>query len=416
MISDQDGHQGNDPDSGPGNVRGNDSGNSRGNDPGNVRGDDQDKDMTSQLRTVLIVGTGLIGTSLALALRRKDVRVLLADRDQGAVRLARELGAGEEWRPGEARAEWRSGDPDPEIDLAVIAVPPAHVAGELLRLQKAGVARFYTDVASVKAEPIQRAIELGCDLSTYVASHPLAGRERSGPGAARADLFLGRPWALCPTAEATAAARESVLRLVELCGANPMEVDATDHDGAVAVVSHAPHVTAAAVAARLADASDIALGLAGQGVRDVTRIAGSDPGLWLGILSGNAAPVADVLEAVSRDLAEAATALRALAGGDGTAGGELTHLLKRGVAGHGRIPGKHGGPAPAYVVVPVVIGDRPGQLARLFQICDEVGVNVEDVRLEHAPGLPLGIAELSVQPDSADALNRALHERGWQVP
>jgi len=360
--------------------------------------------MASELRTVLVVGTGLIGTSLALALRGRGVRVLLADRDQGAVRLARELGAGEEWRPGES------------ADLAVIAVPPGHVATELQRLQEGGAARFYTDVASVKAEPIDRARQLGCDLSSYVASHPLAGRERSGPGAARADLFLGRPWAFCPTPEASPEARAAVLRLIELCGANVVEVDAEEHDRAVAVVSHAPHVAASAVAARLADASDVALGLAGQGVRDVTRIAGGDPGLWLGILSGNSLPVAEVLEAVSRDLAEAATALRALAEGDGTAAGELTQLLKQGVVGHGRIPGKHGGPASAYVVVQVVIGDRPGQLARLFQVCGEVGVNVEDVRLEHAPGLPLGVAELSVQPDAAEPLTRALRERGWKVP
>ncbi|WP_049576039.1 prephenate dehydrogenase [Nonomuraea sp. SBT364] len=372
--------------------------------------------MATELRTVLVVGTGLIGTSLALALRRKDVRVLLADRDQGAVRLARELGAGEEWQPGTGSTGGAEGADGPVADLAVIAVPPGHVATELLELQKRGVARFYTDVASVKAEPIDQAARLGCDLAAYVASHPLAGRERSGPGAARADLFLGRPWAYCPTGEASGEAVAAVLRLIELCGANPVEVDAADHDRAVAVVSHAPHVAASAVAARLADASDVALGLAGQGVRDVTRIAGGDPGLWLGILSGNAAPVAEVLEAVSRDLADAATALRALAGGDGAAGGEVTQLLKRGVAGHGRIPGKHGGPAPAYVVVQVVIGDRPGQLARLFQVCDEVGVNVEDVRLEHAPGLPLGVAELSVQPGSAGPLSEALVERGWQVP
>jgi prephenate dehydrogenase len=366
-------------------------------------------EMARELRTVLVVGTGLIGTSMALALRRRGVRVLLTDRDAGSVRLARELGAGEDWHPEIAGGA-------PEIDLAVIAVPPAYVATELRALQRSGVAAFYTDVASVKAEPIQRAIDLGCDLTTYVASHPLAGRERSGPGAARADLFLGRPWALCPTPDAAPEATAMVRRLVELCGANPIEVDAEAHDQAVAVVSHAPHVTAAAVAARLADAPELALGLAGQGVRDVTRIAGSDPGLWLGILSGNAAPVAQVLEAVSRDLADVATALRALAGGDGTVTGDITELLKRGVVGQGRIPGKHGGPAPAYVVVQVVVGDRPGQLARLFQICDEVGVNVEDVRLEHAPGLPLGIAEVSVQPDAAAVLSKALHERGWQVP
>ncbi|MFE3454455.1 prephenate dehydrogenase [Nonomuraea sp. NPDC059194] len=357
-----------------------------------------------KLETVLVLGTGLVGTSIGLALRQRGVTVLLADRDLAAVRLAREMGAGQEWSLGD------------RVDLAVVAVPPGHVASELRGLQQRDVARFYTDVASVKAGPIADAAALGCDLATYVASHPMAGREKAGPGAARGDLFLGRPWAVCPTAEASQEARDAVLELIELCGANPVEVAAEDHDTAVAVVSHAPHVAASAVAARLAEASDVALGLAGQGVRDVTRIAGGDPGLWLGILSGNAAPVAEVLEAVSRDLSEAASALRSLAEGDAGAGAEVTELLKRGVVGHGRIPGKHGGPAAAYAVVQVVIGDRPGQLARLFQICDEVGVNVEDVRLEHAPGLPLGLAELSVQPGAVAVLNQALQERGWQVP
>ncbi|MBB5077284.1 prephenate dehydrogenase [Nonomuraea endophytica] len=357
-----------------------------------------------KLETVLILGTGLVGTSIGLALRQRGVTVLLADRDLGAVRLAREMGAGQEWHSGE------------QVDLAIIAVPPDHVATELRGLQRREAARFYTDVSSVKAMPIARAVELGCDMGAYVASHPMAGREKAGPGAARADLFLGRPWALCATEATRPEAKRAVLELIELCGANPVEVSAEEHDRAVALVSHAPHVAASAVAARLSDASDVALGLAGQGVRDVTRIAGSDPGLWLGILSGNAAPVAEVLEAVSRDLTEAAAALRALAEGDRSAGPDVTRLLKRGVAGHGRIPGKHGGPAAAYGVVQVVIGDRPGQLARLFQVCDEVGVNVEDVRLEHAPGLPLGLAEVSVQPDAVAVLQEALHERGWQVP
>ncbi|MFI6388471.1 prephenate dehydrogenase [Nonomuraea sp. NPDC050540] len=357
-----------------------------------------------KLETVLVLGTGLVGTSIGLALRQRGVSVLLADRDLGAVRLAREMGAGQEWHSGE------------QVDLAIVAVPPDHVATELRGLQRRDAARFYTDVSSVKAMPIARGVELGCDMGLYVASHPMAGREKAGPGAARADLFLGRPWALCPTEAARPEAKRAVLELIELCGANPVEVSAEEHDRAVALVSHAPHVAASAVAARLSEASDVALGLAGQGVRDVTRIAGSDPGLWLGILSGNAEPVAEVLEAVSRDLTEAAAALRALAGGDQSAGPDVTRLLKRGVAGHGRIPGKHGGPAAAYGVVQVVIGDRPGQLARLFQVCDEVGVNVEDVRLEHAPGLPLGLAEVSVQPDAVAVLQEALHERGWQVP
>lgn len=356
------------------------------------------------MNSVLVLGTGLIGTSVALALRGQGKRVLLADRDLTSVRLARELGAGEEWRH------------DQRVDLAVVAVPPQHVASELKGLQSRNVATWYTDVASVKVEPIARARELGCDMRSYVPSHPLAGREKSGPGAARADLFLGRPWAFSPTPEADPAAVAAVVELIELCGANPVEVGAREHDQAVAVVSHAPHVAASAVAARLAETSEAALGLAGQGVRDVTRIAGGDPGLWLGILSGNAGPVAEVLDAVARDLGGAAAALRALAEGEPGAADEVTGLLKRGVAGHGRIPGKHGGPAARYGVVQVVIGDRPGQLARLFQVCEEIGVNVEDVRLEHAPGLPLGLAELSVRPDAVPTLAAALRERGWQVP
>nr|BFE77401.1 hypothetical protein GCM10020093_000020 [Planobispora longispora] len=133
--------------------------------------------------SVLIVGTGLIGTSIALALREQGVTVYLTDRDPATVRLASELGAGVEWNPGrpadlDADAAWYPGRP---VDLAVIAVPPDLVAEQLARLQRAGAARFYTDVASVKALPIRQAEALGCDLTAYAAGHPLAGRERPGP-------------------------------------------------------------------------------------------------------------------------------------------------------------------------------------------------------------------------------------------
>ncbi|MCG5212514.1 prephenate dehydrogenase [Streptosporangium sp. KLBMP 9127] len=357
----------------------------------------------SAVQSVLVVGTGLIGTSVALALREHDVQVYLADRDPRALRLARELGAGTEWQPGTS------------ADLAVIAVPPRYVAEQLLELQGQGAARHYTDVASVKALPLAQAVRLGCDLGSYVAGHPLAGRERSGPAAARADLFLGRPWAYCPTGDTSPEAVETLLGLIKLCGGEAVRVDAEEHDRAVAVVSHAPHVTASAVAARLAEAPATALNLAGQGVRDVTRIAAGDPGLWTGILSGNALPVAEVLEAVAADLAATASALRATAD-DGPGMEWVTGLLERGVTGTGRIPGKHGGPPRTYVSVQVLIGDRPGELARLFQVAEAAGVNIEDVRLEHAPGLPLGAAELSVQPQAATALAEALRAHGWHVP
>ncbi|MFC5746116.1 prephenate dehydrogenase [Actinomadura rugatobispora] len=357
---------------------------------------------------VVIVGTGLIGTSIALAMRERGAEVLLTDRDEVSLRMAVELGAGEAL-PGGASGEPGGGP----ADLAVLAVPPAAVAVTLLDAQKRGLASVYTDVASVKALPLRQAAELGCDLTSYVAGHPLAGRERSGPAAARADLFLGRPWALCPTEESAPGAVEAVTALARACGGEPVVVDAAEHDGAVALVSHAPHVVSAAVAARLTGAGDVALGLAGQGVRDVTRIAASDPRLWIGILSANAEPVADVLEAVATDLAVAASLLRD--GSEGAAG-HVADLLLRGNAGRSRIPGKHGGEPSSYAVVQVVIPDRPGELAMIFQAAGIAGVNIEDVTIEHSPGRPLGVLEISVRPEAAERLAEELRARGWSVP
>jgi prephenate dehydrogenase len=253
-----------------------------------------------------------------------------------------------------------------------------------------------------------------------VPGHPLAGRERSGPAAARGDLFLGRTWALSPTPATTTEAVEAVTALARACGAEPLTTDATEHDRAVALVSHAPHVVSAAMAARLAEAEEVALNLAGPGVRDVTRIAAGDPGLWTGILGANAQPVADVLEAVATDLAVTASVLRAGAeagdAGAEAAAGVLGDLLSRGNTGRARIPGKHGGRASSYAIVSVVIPDRPGELALLFQAAGVAGVNIEDVTIEHSPGLPVGIAELSVKPEAAERLAGELRGRGWSVP
>ncbi|TDD85521.1 prephenate dehydrogenase [Actinomadura rubrisoli] len=354
-------------------------------------------------RRVVVVGTGLIGTSIALAVRERGAEVLLTDRDPAALAQAVELGAGEPLPDGALREP---------ADLAVLAVPPAAVAVTLLDAQKRRLATTYTDVASVKALPLAQAAGLGCDLSSFVAGHPLAGSERSGPGAARADLFLGRPWALCPPAGAAPEAVQAVTELARACGAMPVEVEADEHDRAVALVSHAPHVVSAAVAARLTGADDVALGLSGQGVRDVTRIAASDPRLWVGILSANSEPVADVLEAVATDLAVAASLLR---DGSDEAATHVADLLLRGNAGRSRIPGKHGGDQPAYATVQVVIPDRPGELAMIFQAIGISGVNIEDVTIEHSQGRPLGILEISVVPEAAERLAGELRARGWSV-
>ena len=349
---------------------------------------------------VVIIGTGLIGTSIALALRSRGAEVWLADSDPAAARLAADLGAGV-LLPDELAEP---------ADIAVIAVPPAAVAASLAQAQARRLARCYTDVASVKQLPAAQAAERGCDLASYVPGHPLAGREKHGPAAARADLFLGRTWALCPLPQTSPEAAETVTALVRACGAVPVRTDAASHDRWVALISHAPHLVSAAMAARLETAPPQALDLAGQGLRDVTRIAAGDTGLWTQILSANAAPVAEVLAAVAADLAEAA---RMLADGEGSK--SVAGLLDRGQAGAARIPGKHGGAPGEFTVVQVVIPDQPGELARLFEATGAAGVNIEDVRIEHSPGLPVGVAELSVRPGQVATLLEALETGGWPV-
>jgi prephenate dehydrogenase len=350
----------------------------------------------------VVIGTGLIGTSVALALREQGCAVWLADADPAAARLASDLGAGDvlpEALPGPA-------------DVAVIAVPPDAVAATLAQAQARAVARCYTDVASVKQLPVAQARARGCDMTRYVPGHPLAGREKHGPAAARADLFLGRTWALCPAPETSPEAAAAVTELVRACGAVPVRTDAASHDRWVALISHAPHLVAAAMAARLETAPADALELAGQGLRDVTRIAAGDTGLWTQILAANAGPVAEVLAGVAADLSEAA---RVLAGEGEPREKTVAELLDRGQAGVARIPGKHGGAPREFAVVQVVIRDQPGELARLFRAAGAAEVNIEDVRIEHSPGLPVGVAELSVRPAQAGSLLSALEAGGWPV-
>jgi len=357
--------------------------------------------------SVLVIGTGLIGTSVALALREHDVAVWLRDRDPESARLAADLGAGS---PLPA-----AGPPDGMADLAVIAVPPAAVGAELAAAQRSGLARSYTDVASVKELPLENARALGCDLGSYVPGHPLSGRERSGPAAARADLFVGRPWVICPQPANDERSISLVTGLAEACGAQPVAVDSAAHDRWVALVSHAPHVVAAAMAARLEQAPTTALALAGQGLRDVTRVAASGADMWLQILSANAGPASAVLRDVAADLAEAANALDSVAAGDDEAIKQVAELLEHGIAGVGRIPGKRGGPARDFSILQVVIPDRPGELARLFLAAGDAGINIEDVSIEHSPGLPVGVAELWVQPDAVARLSDVLAAGGWPV-
>ncbi|MBD0707800.1 MULTISPECIES: prephenate dehydrogenase [unclassified Streptomyces] len=357
------------------------------------------------MRTALVIGTGLIGTSAALALAGRGVTVHLRDHDPARARTAAALGAGTDAAP------------EGPVDLVVVAVPPAHVADTLAEAMTARLARGYLDVASVKGGPQRELAARGLDLTPYIGTHPMAGKERSGPLAGTADLFEGRPWVLTPTRATDTEVLNLALELVALCRAVPVVMEADAHDRAVALVSHTPQLVSSLVAARLEDAEESAVRLCGQGIRDVTRIAASDPRMWIDILSANPGPVADVLSGVAADLDETVRALRSLQSADeeerkgGVSGVE--DVLRRGNAGRARVPGKHGAAPTAYETVAVLISDQPGELARIFADAGRAGVNVEDVRIEHATGQQAGLVQLMVEPSAAPTLAKALQERGW---
>lgn len=350
--------------------------------------------------TVRVVGAGLLGASIGHALRAKGVDVVLADASPSQLRLAIDYGAG------------RAAREDDAPRLIVVAVPPDVTADVIEAELTAHPDAVVTDVASVKLEPFDELRRRGIDLTRYIGSHPLAGRERGGAISARADLFIGRPWVVCRDEQTRAADLALVEALALDVGALLLEMTPQEHDRAVALTSHVPQVVASLLAGRLAEADEGSLRLAGQGVRDTTRIAASAPELWVQILGANAAPVVELLDALAGDLREVADALRQPdAPGARRA---VADAIRRGNEGVERLPGKHGQNRRFETMV-VMVDDTPGQLGRLFGELGELGVNVEDLRLEHSPGAQFGLAEISVAPASLRGAIEGLEERGWRI-
>lgn len=352
--------------------------------------------MTEQLLgPVLIVGSGLVGTSVGLACRRAGIEVWLADHNPEHLRIAVGLGAGIPAPMGQ------------RPQLVVVAVPPDHIAEAVAEALETGA--MVTDVGSVKGRPLAQVTDLVEEpaLAAYVGSHPMAGSERSGPLAASAALFDGRPWAVTPHVHSAPAAVELVEQLASLCGAAVVRLSPLEHDQAVARTSHVPHLLAVLAAGQLADALPEHVTLSGQGVRDVTRIAAGDPALWGQIIAANAEAVLELLGEVRLDIDRLIATVR-------SADAEvLEEILERGVEGTEALPGKHGRPALDTGSVYVAVPDHPGELARLFGDVGEIGVNVEDLRIDHDPARPVGLLELVVPAASASRLGEALAARGW---
>ncbi|MFJ8013296.1 prephenate dehydrogenase [Streptomyces sp. NPDC096339] len=358
------------------------------------------------IRAMAVIGTGLIGTSIALAASRQGVTVFLSDRDPTAARTAAALGAG--------RVEL----PDEPVDLAVLAVPPSKVGHLLIELQGRELAHSYTDVASVKAEAERVVMRHAPDPSRYVGGHPMAGRERSGPLAARADLFHGRPWALTPSPRTSGTAMHRARELVALCGGVPVVTQSRAHDEAVALTSHVPHLVASLMAARLRDAPDEMRRFAGQGLRDVTRIARGDSRLWSDILQSNADAVVGLVKDLHADLSRLVSALDQLVEPDGMerANGmrAMVDLLDRGIEGVAGIPPLTAGVPGDGARVRVSVLDRPGELSRLLAAVAGHGVTADDAAVA-AEEEGLLAVRIEVPSESAGLVKAELEAAGWDA-
>ena len=351
--------------------------------------------------TVRVVGAGLLGTSIGLALSKAGLDVVLTDASPANARLAIDYGAGRVPAAGD----------NPSV--IVVCVPPDVTASVVEQELAAFPNSVVTDVASVKVQVLKQLQDSGTALDRYVGSHPMAGRERGGAMSARADLFYTRPWVIAPHDGSSAQARSAVEMLALDLGATPVVLDPQTHDRAVAMVSHVPQLVSSLLAARLVDGEQSDIALAGQGLRDTTRIAASDPKLWVQILSANSSEVAKVLRNLATDLEQVTNSLEEIDAPGALA--TIGDLLNRGNRGVEQIPGKHGSSARQYSQVVVMIDDKPGQLARLLTEISEESINVEELSLEHSPGAQIGLVELSVLPSLEATLVDALTKRGWRI-
>jgi prephenate dehydrogenase len=195
--------------------------------------------------------------------------------------------------------------------------------------------------------------------------------------------------------------------LIELVGGHLITLGSREHDQAVALVSHLPQLVSSLLAKQLLAGEESWIELAGSGLRDTTRIAGSDAKLWREIITANRDALTPLLTSLQRDLASLISSI-----GDESA---VAELIESGQKGRTRIPGKHGGKAREYTYLPIVIEDKPGQLAALFEECAKADVNVEDLTIEHSPGQFTGLITLALSSEGASKLSEHLKSRGWSV-
>ena len=344
------------------------------------------------MKGVRVVGSGLIGTSIALALSAKGIPIEMVDSDNGRAALAQDL-------VGQKKVE--------KVELVVLALPSSQIALVIPKEFKLNPKAAFIDVGSVKTKPLHQIESIPGLIDRFCGTHPMAGREVGGPEAARSDLFAGRPWIYTPSSTCQLEVIDRVVELIETLGATPVRMSPEEHDSAVALISHLPQISASLLAKQLNLGSESWLALAGQGVRDTTRIAASDPKLWREIIAMNRERIRPLLIKMSEDLTNLIDEFD-----DDEA---IEEFIAAGRSGRELIPGKHGGRPRDYTYLPIVIEDKPGQLAALFQECAHAEVNIEDLSIEHSPGQFTGLITLALSRPDAERLGGHLANHGWNV-
>ncbi len=337
---------------------------------------------------IVVIGAGLIGTSIALGAKRAGAEVQLFDDDGRAQNLANDLVESVEIA-------------DPTI--VVIATPTSALVGAINRYKNLYPKSTFIDIGSTKTK-VQVEVQTDKELSArFCPTHPMAGRELDGAEAAQSDLFVGKSWIITPLAETSGESIAQVKELIEKLGARVIAMSPEDHDAAVASISHLPQIISSLLAAQLEGKSPEFLALAGSGVMDTTRIAGSNPDLWREILNLNRNAIEPLLKDFQKDLS---TLIENY---------DVESVLQRGRKGRHLLPGKHRSASRNYTYLPVVLEDKPNQLARLFDECAKANVNVEDITIEHSPEQETGLVLLALSAPNAELLQKHLATSGWRV-
>ncbi len=358
--------------------------------------------MTSVER-VAILGTGLIGTSVAAAAGRVGCAVTGWDVAPRASRMA-----------GERSGLTIAGTMDEacaDAELIVVCAPIPHIAGIVARALAAAPDAIVTDAGSVKAKVVDEVSTTAAtaDLPRFVGGHPMGGSERSGPEHASASLVDGIVWVLTPSQTSSAAVLDTLEDWVSRIGAQPVRMDPARHDRLVAMVSHLPQLASTSLmglaASEEADEPEILL-LAAGGFRDLTRLAASDPALWSQILLANADAITQALELY---IARLEGFSRMIAGSMAV---EVEAAFRD--AKHARLslatkPQVRSGVA----VIQVPIPDRPGALAELTAALGEGGVNIEDLQIVHSAEGGRGMVHLTVATSSAATATSVLAARAF---